>query len=49
MKHFHGYELKSYEDKTEVYKNHVLIATLEDDEKAKSYIVNELENEESTE
>lgn len=39
MKHFNGYELKIYEDKTEIYKNKKLIATLDDEEKAKSYII----------
>lgn len=49
MKHFHGYDLKTYDDKTEIYKDKQLIATLEDDEKAKSYILNELKTEERRE
>ena len=42
MKEFHGYYLKVYDDKTEIYKNRVLIATMEDEEKAKSYIMKTL-------
>ena len=49
MKHFHGYQLKIYEDKTEIYKNGERIATEDDEEKAKSYILKELETEESRE
>ena len=45
MKEFHGYELKIYTDKTEIYKNKKLIATLEGENTAKSYIVNTLEDE----
>ena len=49
MKQFHGYTLKIYEDRTEIYKNGKLIATEDDEEKAKSYIIKELEREESRE
>ena len=45
MKEFHKYYLKTFTDKTEIYKDKKLIATLDDDEKAKSYIINVLENE----
>lgn len=45
MKEFHKYYLKIDNDKTEIYKDRKRIAILEDEEKAKSYIVNVLENE----
>ena len=49
MKQFNGYQLKIYEDKTEIYKNNKLIATEDNEEKAKSYIMKELKKEESRE
>lgn len=43
MKEFHGYQLKIYNEKTEIYQDKILIASADDEEKAKAYIVKELE------
>lgn len=45
MKNFHGYKLKIYDEKCEIYENKKLIATEDDEEKAKSYIIKVLEEE----
>lgn len=48
MLEFHGYQIKVYADKAEIYKNKNFIESAEDEEKAKKRIT-ELETEESPE